>query len=71
MKLILVRHGETSWNKEAKLLSKTDIELNKVGINQAKLVSKKLKDKKFNLIFSSSKKRALKTAEIINENYNG
>lgn len=67
MKLILVRHGETDWNAKSKILSRTDIELNKNGKKQAKIVAKKLKKENFDLIYSSTLKRALQTAEEINK----
>jgi len=67
MKLILVRHGETEWNKNSKLLSHTDIPLNKDGIKQAKKTASILKNKKFDYILSSPMQRALETAKEINK----
>lgn len=66
MKIILVRHGETDWNKINKLQGGgSDIELNSTGISQAELTAHRLKDEKIDVIYSSPMKRALKTAEII------
>ena len=70
MKLIMVRHGETEWNKKYQLLSYTDIPLNKIGIEQAKKVAKKLKDTRIDLIYSSPLKRSLETAKEINKYHN-
>lgn len=66
-KLYLVRHGETEWNKASKIQGKTDTELSAEGIEQAHKLAKRLSNEDINLIFSSSLKRALRTAEIIKE----
>lgn len=65
--LILLRHGETDWNKEHRVMGKNDIPLNNAGKNQAKLLADKLKSKKASVIYSSPLKRALQTAEIVAE----
>ncbi len=70
MKLLIVRHGKTSWNIEKRAAGLTDIELNEEGIEQAKVLRDKLKDEHIDIIISSPLKRARKTAEIINENHN-
>jgi broad specificity phosphatase PhoE len=58
MEIYLIRHGE-------KKRDKTDPSLTPRGITQAKLLSKRLKKKKFDLVFSSDIQRAKETAEII------
>ena len=70
MKLLIVRHGKTEWNKEKKAAGLADIELNEEGIEQANILKEKLKDEDFDLIISSPLKRAIKTAKIINEVHN-
>lgn len=66
MKLILVRHGETSWNKERRVQgSDSDIELNDTGLEQARKVANFLKDEPIDVIFSSPMQRARATAEAI------
>jgi len=67
MKLIFCRHGETDWNAEGRMQGHADIPLNQIGINQAYNLKERLKDIKIDFIFSSPLKRALETAEIINE----
>ena len=42
--IYIVRHGETNWNLEGRYQGRIDIELNETGINQAKQISKKLKE---------------------------
>jgi probable phosphoglycerate mutase len=64
-KLYLVRHGETEWNKDSKVQGKTDTELSDKGIHQAELLAKRLACEDIDFVYSSSLKRALRTAEII------
>jgi valyl-tRNA synthetase len=63
----LVRHGETDWNKEGRVMGHKDIPLNKNGIAQAKRAASTLKNKKIDLIISSDSLRARQTAEIISQ----
>ena len=63
--IYIVRHGQTDWNKIGKNQGQTDIPLNEVGISQAYEVKEKLKDIKFDIVFSSPLKRAFETAKII------
>jgi broad specificity phosphatase PhoE len=67
MQLILIRHGETLWNKERRIQGTSDIELSPVGIEQAGHLALSLKDHPIGTIHTSPLKRALKTAQIINE----
>lgn len=58
-----IRHGETEHNfKSLCAGGKIDTPLNKQGIEQAILLRKNLKDKKFDFVFSSPLKRAVDTA---------
>ena len=63
--LFLIRHGETEWNKILRYQGQTDIDLNETGFNQARLLSKRLKDEKIDRIYSSDLKRAANTAAIV------
>lgn len=65
MKLYVVRHGETDWNKAKLMQGNTDICLNEVGIQQAKHISEKLKNINFDFCYSSPLSRAFDTASII------
>jgi broad specificity phosphatase PhoE len=67
MQLIIIRHGETLWNKEGRVQGISDVELSTVGIEQARLLALSLKDYPIRVIHTSPLKRALKTAEVINE----
>jgi broad specificity phosphatase PhoE len=65
LELILVRHGETDWNKENYFRGHEDVKLNATGIAQADAVAEALKGKVFEAIYSSTLKRALVTARRI------
>ena len=70
MNIYLVRHGETDWNSLRKYQGRIDIELNDKGIGEAHLAGKKLESYGIDCIYSSTLKRAMKTAEIINSYVN-
>ena len=63
--LLLVRHGETDWNKEKRTQGHTDNTLNETGIAQAQQTATSLKGKKIDAIVCSDLKRAALTASII------
>ncbi len=66
MQLILIRHGETLWNKEGRVQGTSDVELSAAGKKQAELLALSLKDHPLETIHASPLKRARQTAEIIN-----
>ncbi len=66
-KLILVRHGETDWNRVDRIQGWLDIPLNEEGIRQAERLAKELSRVKIAAIYSSPLKRALQTAKAIAE----
>ncbi len=65
MKLYIIRHGETDWNKEKRLQGQSDTQLNEYGIELARITGEALKDVHFDYILSSPLKRAYETAELI------
>lgn len=68
MKIYIMRHGETKWNKRSKLQGQVDIPLAEEGIEQARQTAEGMKDIPFDHIFSSPLKRAYKTAQIVRGN---
>lgn len=66
--VILIRHGETEWNKEKRVQGQIDIPLSEEGKKQAKALSEKLKTLSVDHIYSSTLKRARETAKIISKN---
>ncbi len=65
IEIILVRHGETEWNRQKIFRGRADIELSETGAKQAELLAKYLSQAGVAAIYSSPLKRALKTAEAI------
>ena len=61
-RIFLVRHGETSWNREGRFQGQIDVPLNDIGLRQADAVADALKDVAFDRIISSGLSRALRTA---------
>ena len=62
---LAVRHGETDENLSGILQGQFDTKLNDLGLRQAKCVAERLRNEKFDRIFSSDLSRALVTAEAI------
>ncbi len=62
-KLVLIRHGESSWNLENRFTGWTDVDLTDTGIAQAKQAGQKLKAAgyDFDLAYTSVLKRAIRT----------
>ena len=61
-RIFLVRHGETSWNREGRFQGQIDVPLNDIGLRQADAVADALKEIPFDRIISSNLSRALRTA---------
>lgn len=66
--LLIVRHGETDFNKEDRYAGSTDIDLNERGIQQAYDIAKESEKFKIDLIITSPLKRCRSMAEIIKNN---
>jgi len=69
MRLLLARHGQTDWNDAGKFQGMSDIPLNALGLEQARLLAERLKNEKIDVIYSSALKRAHKTATIVGESH--
>ncbi|OVA18522.1 Histidine phosphatase superfamily [Macleaya cordata] len=64
--IVLVRHGETTWNNSGRIQGSLESELNEAGWKQAAAISDRLaKELKPTAIYSSELKRAKNTAEMI------
>jgi broad specificity phosphatase PhoE len=64
-RVVLVRHGETEWNRVERFRGRTDIELNETGHRQARAVAQRLSGCPMEAIYSSPLTRALQTAQPI------
>ena len=65
MKLYLIRHGETDWNRLLRFQGREDVPLNETGIRQAEACGKALSDSGIQAVFTSPLKRARRTGEIV------
>jgi len=65
--LILVRHGETEWNRQRRYQGQSDVPLSPLGEQQAKLLGEVLANRKIDAFYASDLKRAWDTAAIIAE----
>jgi len=71
-KVILLRHGESVWNKEDRFTGWTDVDLSENGYEQAKQAGILLKKYGYttDIAFTSVLKRAIKTLHIVLEELN-
>jgi 2,3-bisphosphoglycerate-dependent phosphoglycerate mutase len=62
-KLVLIRHGESTWNLENRFTGWTDVDLTPTGVEQAKKAGRLLKAEgyEFDLAYTSVLKRAIRT----------
>lgn len=68
-KIVLIRHGESEWNKKGLFTGWTDVDLTPLGVKQAKEAGQILKKNKFSfdLCYTSLLKRAIRTSDLILE----
>lgn len=64
-RLILVRHGETQWNRDSRCQGHSDVELSELGRQQAERLRERLARVKLDAIYSSDLERAWETAATI------
>jgi 2,3-bisphosphoglycerate-dependent phosphoglycerate mutase len=65
-KLVLLRHGESTWNKENRFTGWTDVDLSDKGVDEAKQAGRTLKEEgyTFDVAFTSVLKRAVRTLNL-------
>ncbi|MBK7706384.1 MAG: 2,3-diphosphoglycerate-dependent phosphoglycerate mutase [Acidobacteria bacterium] len=66
-KLVLIRHGESVWNKENRFTGWKDVDLSEKGLEEAKSGGKLLTDQgfEFDIAYTSVLKRAIRTLNIV------
>ncbi len=67
IKLVLVRHGESTWNKENRFTGWTDVDLSERGLAEAKEAGRVLKQEgfTFDVAYTSVLKRAIRTLWLV------
>jgi 2,3-bisphosphoglycerate-dependent phosphoglycerate mutase len=68
-KIVLLRHGESSWNRENRFTGWTDVPLSDKGMEEARQAGRLLREEgfSFDIAFTSVLKRAIKTLWIVLE----
>ena len=68
-KIVLIRHGESTWNKENRFTGWTDVDLSEKGVQEAITAGQQLKKDgfDFDLAYTSVLKRAIKTLNNVLE----
>src|SRR5215467_4776467 len=66
MRVVLLRHGESTWNKENRFTGWTDVDLSEKGLEEAKSAGELLKADgyTFDVAYTSVLKRAIRTCWI-------
>ena len=68
-KVVLLRHGESIWNKENRFTGWTDVDLSEKGVAEARQAGKVLKEQgyTFDVAYTSVLKRAIRTLWLVQE----
>lgn len=64
-RIVLIRHGETSWNRDKVFRGRADVPLNEEGLSQAAMTGEALSEVALNAVFSSPLERARQTARAV------
>jgi phosphoserine phosphatase len=64
-RILLIRHGETDWNRIHRFQGRSDLPLNKKGREQARAVAMALRHESIMAVYTSPLVRAIETARLI------
>lgn len=67
MKIYILRHGQTNFNRDGRYQGIVDKDLNEFGRRQAELLGKRLQKYNIGIIYSSDFRRVVETSQIINK----
>lgn len=65
VRLLLVRHGETAWNRAGRYQGQSDVPLNATGRRQAAALAAQLRSEPLAAVYASTLRRAYETAAPI------
>lgn len=65
MRLILVRHAESEWNRASRILGRADVDLSELGRRQAYALAEALQRERIQAVYCSPLKRAMETGRVI------
>jgi len=63
--VILVRHGQTEWNRQERFRGRMDLPLNETGLHQAQAVARRVAGWPISAFYTSPLQRSLHTAKVI------
>ena len=63
--ILLVRHGETDWNRQRRFQGHADVPLNASGRAQVRALAEQLPREQFAALYTSTLRRAAESAEIL------
>ena len=65
-RIVLIRHGQTAWNREARFRGQSDVPLESFGLKQARATAEYVASRwPISAIYASPLKRTMKTAHLI------
>lgn len=67
LEILLIRHGQTDWNRDRRIMGRKPIPLNKTGRAEARALAKALKGVAIDAIYTSPVLRAVETAKHLRD----
>lgn len=64
---IIIRHGETDWNRQHRFQGQIDVPLNAMGLEQARRLAEALADEPIDVLVASDLQRAQATAQVLGQ----
>lgn len=68
-RLVLIRHGQTAWNKSGKYQGQSDVALSEEGLEQARCLAEHFPAEKLDAVYASDLSRAMVTAETVAQKF--
>ena len=71
IQIILIRHGQTEWNRFERFRGRADVPLNETGLVQAEATGRRVAAEwKLTAVYSSPLSRAIETAQAVARHFN-